>query len=163
MMAFSWSAVAAWYAPGWLLISLFHVHSSLSSRQSVIDGSQHRRPVKRLAEEAANAIDEGPLLVTGQIAPSDQKHGQIRPHFLHESMKLKAVHGGHADIADEAADIGQSGVDQRLGRGEFTDPISGRLEQIFERLQDPRIVIDHRYHLLPLIHGSPFSWRGENG
>jgi len=52
------------------------------------------------------------LLITDFVAAGDQEHWQIWPHFLHEIMKLKAVHGGHADIGNEAADIGQSSVDQ---------------------------------------------------
>src|SRR5262245_878288 len=103
----------------WLVarLTLSRSQLTLSSRQSVIDSSQHRRPVKGLAEEAADAIYECPLLVADHIASGDQEYRQIRPYLLHESMKLKAVHSGHADVGDEAADIGQSGVDQRFGGG----------------------------------------------
>src|SRR5215471_3065054 len=99
MTAFSLSAVAAWGRSFQFPVSFFHVQSSRSFRvQGVIDSSQHGWPVKRLAEEPADTICECPLLVADHVAPSDQEYRQIRPHFLHQIMKLKAVHRGHANI-----------------------------------------------------------------
>ena len=69
-------------------------------RQRLTDGCQQGRPIKRLMEKAANVFCARPLLVTDLMAACNQEYRQVRPRLFYRMVKLKAVHGGDADVGD---------------------------------------------------------------
>jgi hypothetical protein len=112
-------------------------------------------------EEAADAPCERTLLVSHYVAAGYEEYGKVRPHVLHEAMKLKSVNRGHTDVSDQAIDIAQPGVDHCLGRRVSANQITARLEKFSERLQNSRVVIDKSYRAFAVVHGRLSGLRRE--
>ena len=77
-------------------------------------------------------------------ATSNQDDWQSRPRCLNGSRKLEPIHEGHCDIRDEAVDLREdSTLEQRGGAVKEAHFVVRRVQQNFERLENPLVIVDH--------------------
>jgi len=76
-------------------------------------------------------------------ATCDQYDWQRGPRRLNSSRELETIHDRHRDVRDQAVNVrDDTTLEQRRGGRKQTYLIVGRVQQAFERLEHPQVVID---------------------
>ena len=77
-------------------------------------------------------------------AAGEQYDWQSGPRRLNGSRELKTIHNGHRHVRDQAVNLRESATLEQSRRGrKQSDLIVRRVQQHFERLENPPIIVDH--------------------
>ena len=77
-------------------------------------------------------------------ATGDQYDWQRGPRRLNGSRELETIHEGHRDVRDQAVNFREATTLEQRGSGRKQAYfIVGRVQQAFDRLEHPRIIVDH--------------------
>ena len=107
------------------------------------DGREQFLPIERLLEPTilTRPVEGRP---TQQIWSSgDEYDWQPGSRRLNDSRELETIHEGHRDVRDQAVNVREAAtLEERRGRRKQTCFIVGRVQQAFDRLEHPRVIVD---------------------
>lgn len=95
-------------------------------------------------------------------ATGDQYDGQRGPRCLSGSRERQTIHEGHRDVRDQAVNFREATtLEQRRGSRKQAYFIVGRVQEAFDRLEHPRIIVDHGNDRASKVvgHGTQEFWQ----
>src|SRR6185437_16077992 len=82
------------------------------------------------------------------VAAGDQDNRQSWPGIPDDLLKRKSIRAGQANVRYYEVDIGDCRMQELLRRSEQSNPVTSRLQQIFERFKHAIVIVDHRHYRL---------------